>query len=208
MRLYLNNINIIGMGGHTRSTINLIVNKYPDYKIEIYDDNYDINVREDVLGFNLVGKIKDIHPEKNIFLSLGDNKKRRQLYLQFSTDIINENLVHKNSIIESNILIGLSNQIFANTYINNYSVIGNNNIINTNAIIEHECKIGSHNHISIGAIMCGRSSIGDNCYLGAGSIVIDKINICNDVIIGAGCIVNRNITKPGTYVGVPARKIK
>ena len=100
------------------------------------------------------------------------------------------------------------NQLFANVYINSYSTIGNNNIINTSAILEHEVTIGNHNHISVGAKLCGRAKIGNNCMIGAGAIVIDKISICDNVIIGAGAVVSKDITSSGTYVGVPARKIK
>jgi UDP-N-acetylbacillosamine N-acetyltransferase len=201
-------INIIGMGGHTRSTINLLTNSYPDAKIYIYDDNFNLDNSESVFGYKLVGKILDLTPDKNIIISIGDNKKREELFYYFGEDIVSENLFHQKSFIEEKVTFGKSNQIFANTYINNYSKIGNNNIINSGAIIEHECNIGSHNHVSIGAIMCGRSSVGDNCYLGAGSILIDKVSVCDNVIIGAGCVVKSDILESGTYVGVPARRVK
>ena len=43
---------------------------------------------------------------------------------------------------------------------------------------------------------------------GAGSTIIDKVKICDYVVIGAGAVVTDDITKPGIYVGIPARKIK
>jgi serine acetyltransferase len=44
--------------------------------------------------------------------------------------------------------------------------------------------------------------------IGTNAAVLPGINICDNVIIGAGAVVNKDITDPGTYVGVPARKIK
>lgn len=48
---------------------------------------------------------------------------------------------------------------------------------------------------------------GDNVVIGAGSVVIGPIDICDNVTIGAMSLVNKSITEPGVYVGVPVRKI-
>ncbi|ODT77408.1 MAG: hypothetical protein ABS76_26850 [Pelagibacterium sp. SCN 64-44] len=49
---------------------------------------------------------------------------------------------------------------------------------------------------------------GDNVVIGAGSVVIGPIDICDNVIIGSMSLVNKSISEPGLYVGVPARKIR
>lgn len=41
-----------------------------------------------------------------------------------------------------------------------------------------------------------------------GVIVSNDISICEDCMIGAGAVVVKNIDIPGTYVGVPAKRIK
>ena len=51
-------------------------------------------------------------------------------------------------------------------------------------------------------------SFGDNVVVGAGSTLIGPLDICSNVIIGAMSLVNRSITEPGVYAGIPARKIK
>lgn len=51
-------------------------------------------------------------------------------------------------------------------------------------------------------------SIGNNVQIGAGAIILPGVSICCNAIVGAGCIVSKNITEPGVYVGVPARKIR
>jgi len=201
-------ITIIGAGGHTRSSINLIKEVFKDRTLLIYDDSYNVNTEEFIHEIKLNGKIKDIDTKNSIFLSIGDNKLRAMYYNEYSNQVLKENIFHESAFSEYNILMGFSNQVFANVYINSCVRIGDNNIINTAAIIEHETKIGSHNHISVGSKICGRVSIGNNCMLGAGSVIIDSISICDNVIIGAGAVVTENITEEGTYVGVPARKIK
>ena len=48
--------------------------------------------------------------------------------------------------------------------------------------------------------------IGNNVLIGSNSTVL-PVSICDDVIIGAGSVVTKNITKPGVYVGNPAKKM-
>jgi serine acetyltransferase len=51
-------------------------------------------------------------------------------------------------------------------------------------------------------------SFGDNVVIGANSVVVGPIDICNDVVIAAMSLVNRSITEPGVYAGIPAIRIK
>lgn len=44
--------------------------------------------------------------------------------------------------------------------------------------------------------------------LGTGAVVNNNLSIVPDCMIGAGAVIIHSITQAGTYVGVPARKIK
>lgn len=50
--------------------------------------------------------------------------------------------------------------------------------------------------------------LGDNVVIGANSVVVGPLEICDNVVIGAMSLVNRSITEPGTYVGVPVKRIR
>jgi len=50
--------------------------------------------------------------------------------------------------------------------------------------------------------------LGDNVMIGANSVVVGPIEICDDVHIAAMSLVNRSITEPGTYAGIPAKRVK
>ena len=205
----MNKVAIIGAGGHTRSSINLLLNYYDSNDISIYDDSFvKGNKQEIVNAIPLIGNIDDIKSNQSIFLSVGDNSLRKQYFLKFKDQIIKNTIFHSDSLQEKDATFGVSNQIFAHSCINSQVIIGDNNIINTGAIIEHETALGNHNHIAVGVIICGRSTIGNMCLIGAGAVVVDKISICDNVIIGAGSVVIRDIKDAGTYVGNPAKKIK
>lgn len=82
-----------------------------------------------------------------------------------------------------------------------------NVLVATGAIVEHDTEVGPHSIILTGAIVNGNCNIGKRCMIGSGAIIINDINICDDVKIGAGAVVTKDITKSGTYVGCPAKKV-
>ena len=51
-----------------------------------------------------------------------------------------------------------------------------------------------------------KTIIGDNVSIGSNATIL-PVEICNNVIIGAGAVVTKNIVKPGTYAGNPARRL-
>lgn len=49
--------------------------------------------------------------------------------------------------------------------------------------------------------------IGDRVSVGTNATIL-PVRICDDVVVGAGAVVTSDITEPGIYAGVPARKIR
>ena len=194
-------VSVVGAGGHCRSILPIILNS--NYEVfGVFDDNFSEN-EEVYPNIFLKGKLKDI--EGKVCLAIGNNDLRKKLFNDL--DCIEKSLIHSAAYVENSSVLGKANFIHANVFINSLSKIGNNNIINSGAIIEHETIIGSHNHISVGAKLCGRVQVGDNCFVGAGATIVDGVSICNNVTIGAGAVVVKDISKPGTYVGVPVREV-
>ena len=51
------------------------------------------------------------------------------------------------------------------------------------------------------------TKIGNRVSIGSNATIL-PVNICDHVVVGAGAVVTKSITKPGIYVGNPARLIK
>jgi len=51
------------------------------------------------------------------------------------------------------------------------------------------------------------TNIGNHVSIGSNATIL-PVDICNRVVIGAGAVVTKSITKPGIYVGNPAKLIK
>lgn len=86
--------------------------------------------------------------------------------------------------------------------------IGEGTIINTNALIEHDCEVGDFCNIAPSAVLLGECKLGNMVNIGANATILPGVVICSDVTVGAGAVVTRDITEPGTYIGLPAQQLK
>lgn len=144
-----------------------------------------------------------------IFLGIGDNKIRKQVFELYQIKKIEFiNVIDSTSFVSKKSKLGIGNFISRNTVINSFSTISNNCILNTGCIIEHECQIESHTHIAPGTVLCGNVWIGESSFVGANSVIKQGIRIGKNVTIGAGSVVLKNIHDNEVWVGNPAKRIK
>ena len=67
--------------------------------------------------------------------------------------------------------------------------------------------VGDYVHVSPGITL--RLSIHGSSYLvSVGSVVSNNLDIASGCTVGAGAVVIADILEQGTYVGVPAKRIK
>ena len=119
------------------------------------------------------------------------------------------NLILKKSVIGGCITtkIGSGNIFCPGSILTANIWIGDHNHFNLNTTIGHDCKIGDFNTFSPGVNISGNVIIGNGCYFGTNSSVRQCVTICDNVTIGMGAVVLNNIVEPGTYVGVPCKKL-
>ncbi len=139
---------------------------------------------------------------------VANGRAREMLFSRImGTGIAPTILVAPDASVPRHASIGAGTLIGFMGIVNIGAVIGTNVIVNTRALIEHDAAVGDHVHVSTGAIVNGGACVGDRCMIGSGAIVLQGVSVCQDVTVGAGAVVTRDIVTPGTYVGVPARKI-
>jgi sugar O-acyltransferase (sialic acid O-acetyltransferase NeuD family) len=137
-----------------------------------------------------------IDPEKKPFLeSLG------KYHLTYS------NLVHQFSYISKSVRIGQGNYIGPGVVLASNVELGNFNYLNRMASIGHDTKAFDFNEFSPACTVAGCCCIGNRNHFYSGSVIIDNLCIGDDITIGAGGVVIKDIAEPGTYAGVPVRKL-
>lgn len=86
--------------------------------------------------------------------------------------------------------------------------IGKHLHMNLHSDIGHDCIIGDYVTLAPGARISGKCEIGNCVYIGTNAMIREGAKVCDNVTIGAGSVVLKDITEPGVYVGIPAKKIK
>lgn len=199
---------IYGCGGHSRSIADVALT-IGYLKLVFIDNNARPN--EEIFGFPVLQMLPS-HLESSphpTLIAVGNNHNRAELYQQLlNLDSLIVTLISPQAYIGKQSSIGRGSSILHGAHLGPQARIGENCIINTKCIIEHEVAVGDHTHVAIHATLAGRSKIGNYVTIGANATVIDGIEICDQVTIGAGAVVIDNIDEPGTYVGIPARKLQ
>ena len=194
---------IVGRSGHG-SVIEQIIRNSGDHVFGWLDD-------DDTKAEKTLGKISDAckFRELEFIIAIGGNRIRKMIAEQIASfNIKFYTAIHPLAILADDISIGEGSVVMANAVINPGAKIGKHCIVNTAAIIEHDCKLHDYVHISPNATLGGGVTVGEQTHIGIGSTVIQNINICKQCLVGAGAVVVKSLVRPGTYVGVPARKIK
>lgn len=197
---------IIGASGHGKVVAD--VAKQCGYEqIFFLDDSESVN---DCCGYPVVGKCSNFAAfDCDIIVAIGNPTIREKLI-----NMLEEAgkhipiLVHPHASISEHISIGKGTVIVAGAVVNPEVVIGEGCIINTCSSVDHDCVVGDYVHVAVGAHVAGTVKIGDRTWIGAGATISNNVNICPDCMIGAGAVVVKDICEEGTYIGVPARKIR
>lgn len=197
-------LSIIGASGHGKVVAEIArLVGYTD--IVFYDDNPALT---ECGGWPVVGAVDQCDPGKEaVFVAIGNPSVRKRLMERLSGADMPV-LIHPSAVVAAGVHIGRGSVLMPGAVVNPGSSLGEGVIVNTCASVDHDCIIGDYVHVAVGAHLCGSIRVDDKTWIGAGAIVSNGISICEDCMVGAGAIVIRNITQPGTYIGVPAKQRK
>lgn len=200
---------IIGAGGHGKVVAQVAIKMNRWQKIAFLDDDESINT---CMSLDIIGKIENASKYKNeadFFVAIGDNGIREKIQEKLIAETLSVvRLIHPNAVIGREVEIGIGTVVMAGVVINSSCKIGKGCIINTSCSLDHDNVIEDYVHISPGVHLAGTVKIGKMSWLGIGSVVSNNINVCEKCKLGAGAVVVHDIYVPGTYVGVPVRRIE
>lgn len=198
---------IIGASGHGKVVADIAIKINKWQSIAFLDDDESIRTS---MGLEVIGKTADAftyNDEADFFVAIGNNATREKIQEKLIEQGLNVvSLIHPSAIIGTDVEIGIGSVVMAGVVINSSTRIGKGCVINTSSNLDHDNVIEDYVHVSPGVRTAGSVCIGKGTWLGIGSIVSNNVNICSCCKVGAGAVVVKDITEPGTYVGVPVRK--
>jgi len=195
---------IMGAGGHAAVIADVLYQSGRLVK-GFLDDRTEAG--SEVLGVKVLGKLDSCsdYPECLFLIAIGYNEMRKRVSRTYPVEF--GVAVHPSAIIGRQVEIGRGSVVMAGSVINVRTTIGEHCIVNTRASIDHDNILGDYVHISPGAVLGGGVSIGTCTHIGLGACVRNTVEICGGVVVGAGASVVKDITEPGTYIGVPAKRM-
>lgn len=196
-------LTLIGGGGHCRSILQMIPSVI---SVKGYTDLQPV---ED-MPIEYLGNDDRIDSEwLHIAVALGTKDSlvtRRQLIGRLTPGHKFLTLIASTATCVDTTELGAGSAIMHGAIING-AKIGKHCIINSGAIIEHGVSLGENCFIGPGATICGGVEMGVDVLVGANACVRNGVKICSGAVIGMGAVVVSDITEPGTYIGIPAKKI-
>ncbi len=195
----MNEIMLIGTGGHARSCIDVIEhsglfnigglvgeNKIGEddtfgYPILGTDDNLSEFRKKYKFAFIGIGQIKTANIRVRIFELL--NKLGYVL----------PTIVSPRAYVSKHAKIGDGTIVMHDAVVNANARIGKNCIVNSKALVEHDVIIGDHCHIATGAILNGQVRAGNEIFFGSGVVIKQSVSIGDKCVIGLGIVIKKDL---------------
>lgn len=191
----MNEIILIGDGGHCKSVID-VIEQEGNFKVAGIIGTPK-SVGNEVLGYKVIGDdscLEEISKNyRYAFLTIGQiysSEKRVNLYnLLVQNSFTLPKIISPRAYVSKYALIGNGTVVMHDAVVNANAIVRDNCIINSKALIEHDSIINNHCHISTNAIINGNVIIEEGTFIGSGAITRNSITIKKNSFIKAGVIV-------------------
>jgi acetyltransferase-like isoleucine patch superfamily enzyme len=107
--------------------------------------------------------------------------------------------------IQKGASIGARTKVQSHTFICDLVTIGDDCFIGHGVMFVND-KFSEGKPAGGNQALWGSTVISNHVSIGSNATIL-PVRICEHVVIGAGAVVTKDITKPGTYIGNPAKKL-
>jgi sugar O-acyltransferase (sialic acid O-acetyltransferase NeuD family) len=117
-------------------------------------------------------------------------------------------VIHPEASVSVHAQVGDGCFVAARAVVGPLARLGRGVIVNHGAVVDHDNGVGDFSHVAPNATLGGSVQVGEGVLVGAGATVLPGLRVCAHAVIGAGAVVTQDISEPGVYAGVPARRIR
>lgn len=190
----MNNIILIGGGGHCKSVID-VIEQEGRFIIKGIVDKPEL-LGSNILGYPVIGNDSDLDylvtKYQYALITVGQIKSpslRIKLFnLAVKAGFILPSIVSPNAYVSRYASLGNGVVVMHGALVNINTTISDNCIVNSKALIEHDCQIFKHCHISTNATINGGVTVEEGCFIGSGAITKESIIIKRNSFIKAGSV--------------------
>jgi sugar O-acyltransferase (sialic acid O-acetyltransferase NeuD family) len=202
-------LGIIGTGGFAREVLQLAkqIQKSEDVWFneinfveidDFYQDEYVDNIR--------VLKISECDLLKMKFvIGIGDPNLKNKILKELPSNITFTSLISPQAFIADDLKFHIGLIIMPFSYISCNVTLGKHVHLNAQCTVGHDTIIGDYFTSACSVMIAGNNNISKKCYFGMNSSTRQGVSISENVSIGLNSGVVKDINKPGTYIGTPAK---
>ena len=211
----MENILIIGSGGHAKVIIDIVAKEGLYHIVGLLNKRPKKN--EKISGYDILGNDEDLpkfvktHAIKGIIIAVGDNFTRANVVShirEICPELSFYSATHPQASIASDVSVGQGTVIMAGVSVNPTSSIGEFCILNTNSSLDHDSQMGDFTSLAPGVTVGGDCQVGEFSAINIGAILIPRITIGAHSVVGAGSLVNKSVGSFEVVYGSPAKKIR
>lgn len=197
---------VFGAGGHGRVLVDaaLLAHQWP--RILVSDRQLPANQSQMFPGVDLLTVAAASAFSPSVHIAIGNNLFRQKEARAWGHERL-VSVAHPAAIVSVFSSLGVGCFVAAGAVVGPSVRVGICVIINHGAVVDHDVEVGAFSHIAPNASLGGHVKLGERVLIGSGAVVLPSCVIGDDVTVGAGSVVIADLLDPGTYAGIPARKI-
>lgn len=157
-----------------------------------------------------VSSLSSVTEETWVVCSIGTGRTRRRVMERVLENPVLKaaTLIDPAVIVGRNAWVGEGCVVCAGTVLAISSRLEPHVIVNLNCTIGHDTVLEPFCTVHPGSNLSGKVRVGACTDIGTGTKIIQGLTVCSGCTLGAGAVVVRDLAEPGTYVGVPVKRIE
>ena len=202
-------LGIIGSGGFAREVLQLALDIQHNNEVW-FKDIYFVELDEyfkngSVNGIKVLKFSECDLNQMNFVIGIGDPKIKSKISNQLPSEVEFTSLISPYSFLAKNFKHEEGLIVMPFSYLSCNVILGKHIHINNHCVIGHDTKIGDF-FTSAGSVnIAGDNCISECCYFGMNSCTRQGVKLSKNITVGLNSGVVKDLIKPGTYFGTPAK---
>lgn len=198
---------IFGTGGFAREVACVLHDLGRGDRIAAFHEPDEVFQPRKLLGVDVRPQSAFDPAQARAVVGIGSPKTREKVVRELPAETLFETLIHPAAVVSQWVSIGEGSVICAGAVLTCQITLGSHCQLNLNITVGHDCTFGDFCTVAPGTNISGNVNFGTRVDVGTQAAFRQHLSICDDAVIGMGAVVVKDIVEPGTYVGVPAKKV-
>ncbi len=198
---------IFGTGGFAREVACLLHDLGRGADIAAFHEPDEVFEPRTLLGVDVQPQSAFDPARARAVIGIGNPVTREKVAGELPSATVFDTLVHPTAVMSQWVSIGEGSIVCAGVILTCQITVGKHCHLNLNSTVGHDCIFGDFCTVAPGANISGNVELGARVDVGTQAAFRQHIRVCDDVVIGMGAVVVKDIVEPGTYVGIPAKKV-